>query len=100
MQAFKILLLNIWLNTLNISEGIQMKVKILANNDEKKLEEQINDFAEKHHIRRIHYQASSKIAMGLSEVSKFGSSRAKLTAYSALLEYDEDDYGSTDWIPQ
>ena len=41
--------------------------------------------------------------MGLSEVSKFGSSRAKLTAYSALLEYDEDededDYGSTDWIP-
>lgn len=34
MQAFKILLLNIWLNTLNISEGIQMKVKILANNDE------------------------------------------------------------------
>ena len=38
--------------------------------------------------------------MGLSEVSKFGSSRAKLTACSALLEYDEDDYGSTDWIPQ
>lgn len=36
--------------------------------------------------------------MGLSEVSQFGSSRAKLTAYSALLEYD--DYGSTDWIPQ
>ena len=25
MQAFKILLLNIWLNTLNISEGIQIK---------------------------------------------------------------------------
>lgn len=63
-----------------------MKVKIFANNDENKLEEQINKFTKAQAVRRIHYRASKA---------------GVVTNYSVLLEYDDgSNYHATDWIPQ